>query len=483
MSFRMKGLLADQYQSRVEHSYLRLDNVITLENVPCEMVFSSSSGFIEHESAKHNYLPVFHLMGCITEIKGDFPYHVSSLYFDESQKAAMSRDIVYYPSPDELAHMIQKGKFFSKQFDIPMVLNRNVYNFPAVVNLTVVPPENEAAYEASVLDRSGDFEALDKTNLPIIYVGICGTGVSRKTDPLLDYYGIELDADFSSFVLTAESSGYVDPPLMGYIEEPVVEEEHQRMLNKDDYFLSEEDQRQLITAKKEEVLTPDVDRDLAADYHGVSAEDVLVAKATRNIAKRVEQRVVANQQELQQRLAEVRAEQRKNETEVKSEPDKSDKKDVIRESVSDMIRSSPRDDYEDQRHPDIMQQQSEVQMDLNSEQNQTVLDERSEDGTDSGTEEVQESDAFDLENMQGADVADVEDQAKVDEARVRDLSRNAAIAQQTDAVEEDEVGHAASDDHTEHTDDGSHLSRSEMAKLNESEFITSSPDNSAELDL
>lgn len=495
MSFRLKGLLANQYQSQVEHSYMRADNVITLENVPCEMTFESSSGFMEHESAKHNYLPVFHLMGSITEIRGDFPYHISSLYFGESDKAAMSRDILYYPSPDELAYMIKSGKFYSKQFDIPMVLNHNTYSFPALVNLMIVPPEDEIAYEQSVTDSSEktgtlDSDTVDKTNLPIVYVGLVGTGVSRKNDPLLDYYGIEMDADFPSFALTAESSGYTDPPLMKYIPEPEVETEKQNMRNKDDYYLSDEEQQRLITAQKDVTPELDLQQNQAAEYYMVSDEDVLVAKADRNISKRVEEKRMEDKRILEQRLSELRTEQEHDgeQDKVLTEGAESSEKKEFRS----VIMAEPAVDYEDQnqqqKHPDIMQQQTEVDVDLNPEQNQTVLDQRNDD-TNSGSEEVQESDVFDLEHMQGADVSNAEDQAKLEDARVRDVSRDTAVMQQTDAVNEDNIKNNVEDEQAKEGSVGSDvdsdkkLSRSEQAKLEDAAVITAEPDAGTEFDL
>lgn len=490
MSFRLKGLLADQYQSQVEHSYMKADNVVVLENVPCEMVFESSSGFMEHETAKHNYLPVFHLMGSITEIKGDFPYHVSSLYFTESEKVTMFRDILYYPTPDELAYLIQSGKYYSNHFDIPMVLNHNTYSFPAVVNLMIVPPEDEVAYEQAVFnssDKTGtlDSDTVDKTNLPIIYVGIMGTGVSRKNDKTLDYYGIELDTNYPSFVLTAESSGYTDPPLMKYIPEPVLESEQQQTLNREDYYLSEEEQRSLLTAQKEGVPEVDLQRDQAAEYYTVSEEDVLVAKADRNISKRVDQRRVEIKTDQEQRIADAKAQQALEfnvESNMKADSESKPKDaDVSRESVNrdlsheSVITAGPSEFYEEQRHPDIMQQQADVKMDLNPEQNQTIVDERAENDSDSGSDDVQESDAFDLEHMQGADVSNAEDQAKIEEARVRDMSRDAALMQQTDAVKEDE-NQAGSDTGSKK------LSRSEQAQL-EDAVITAEADAGVELDL
>lgn len=440
MSVRMKGLLADHYQSHVEHSYMQGGDMIVLENVPCEMVFASTSGFMEHESEQHNYLPVFHLIGNVTEIKGDFPFHISSLYFDDADKAALSKDIIYYPSPDELAHMIQKGRFFSNQFELPLLLSRNIYSFPAVVNLTIVPPENPEAYESAMLTGTLESENIDKLNLPIVYVGIVGSGVSRKNDPLLDYYGIELDADFPSFVLTAESSGYVDPPLMAYIPEPEVEAEGPG-LNQDDYYITEEDERRLLMANKEQ--TPDlVVEPQPEDYHDVSYEDVLVAKADRSISKRVTERVAQNEVERLERTEQLRAEMQEESDRLKDvSGNKDTKPDVNKNRQSGMIMAGPAESYDVEHQklsqPDMPQQQAEVKMDLNPEVNQTVVDDRAE----KAESDIQEADSFELEQMNGADVADASDQAKVDEARVRDLSRDAGMQQHEDAVDEDEKSH------------------------------------------
>ena len=65
MSIRLQAKLMGKLSSHIEESYLRQQDIITLENVHAEMVFRTTQGFMEHESQKHEYLPCFHLVGSI----------------------------------------------------------------------------------------------------------------------------------------------------------------------------------------------------------------------------------------------------------------------------------------------------------------------------------------------------------------------------------------------------------------------------------
>lgn len=285
MSVKLRGLLMDHYQSKLEQSYMREHPPVTLKNVDCEMVFQSESASIEHEDEAHHYLPVFHLRGRIKELKGNFPYSVSSISFGDDTSSDMTRDCYYYPTPAELAHMITVGKFYSNQFQIPEILNKNEYVLPVKVDLTVVPPTDEARYQAMISDEVSDdtVQDVDKSNLPLLYVKMLGTGVNEKTDKLLDYYGIHPVESFETYDLTAESSEYTDPPLMMYMEEPLVREDEEEDTDEDDFMMLKDDD--FLKTEPEKAKEDDAEAQPVERF--ANMEDVIVARMDRNIERRV----------------------------------------------------------------------------------------------------------------------------------------------------------------------------------------------------
>lgn len=458
MSMRLKGLLHEQYHSRLENSYMSDSEAIVLENVPCEMKFESGQGFMEHESEKHNYLPVFHLIGHITEIKGDFPYNISSLYFSEEDKSLLAKDCLYYPSPDELTHMIKTGKFYSKNFRIPALLDKNTYEFPAMVNLTIIPPPNPAAYEAATYQGGFHVESdFDKLNLPIVYVEFAGSGINRRNDRLLDYYGIEFDEAYPVFALTAESSGYTDPPLMEYMDAPVVEVTEQKE-NLADYYISPEEEANMMRASKEPDVQASMEDDLGADYRQLDEEDVVIAHAAKNITKRIEKQlglapaysvtqtkdVKSVYEPVAEHVAEKQTEQLITPEPVPSsvsEPTRS--KDVISVDEPDETLTKPlsSDDYvvdepdEKLIAPDMPQQQADVLMDFNPEENEYVKPDNEADTEDITLDDDTDTDMYDLQDEKGADVADAALQTKLDDQKVLEAAQGVAVEQQTEVVE------------------------------------------------
>lgn len=313
MSIKLRGLPISAYRSKVEHAYMRDGDAIVLENVPCEMTFESTNGFMEHESERHNYLPVFHLSGIIRDIRGKFPFNVSTVYFMDTDRQFITKDCVYYPTPDELVHMIKTGQYFTDRFALPDLMVHNTYSFPVLVNLTIIPPHNMAAYEQATFSGVSNPDAadIDKTNLPIFYVGFAGTGVTKKTDKLLDYYGITLDEDFDSYVLTAQAAGYTDPPLMDYIPEP--EEQPENVVEQsEDYYISEEESKDLIRARQEEVQRTQEEK--AAELQTAQEaefqddpESLILARADRDVAKRLQKKLqpeIEHESEKQQQAQE-----------------------------------------------------------------------------------------------------------------------------------------------------------------------------------
>ena len=104
MSMRLKGMLKNHLHAQLEQHMF--DDATVLENVPCEMTFECKQGFMEFETEAHSYLPLMHLIGSVTEVRGDFPFHISSLYFDNADVPYLTKDILYYPNPEEIAHTI-----------------------------------------------------------------------------------------------------------------------------------------------------------------------------------------------------------------------------------------------------------------------------------------------------------------------------------------------------------------------------------------
>ena len=498
MSMRLKGMLMNHLHAQLEQHLF--DNAMVLQDVPCEMTFRTAQGYMEYENEQHSYLPLFHLIGSIAEIRGDFPFHVSSLYFDDADKPYLTKDILYYPNPDELAHMIKVGQFYTKNFAIPKILDSQEYSFPARVNLTIIPPPNPAGYEMATY--GGDFVAEtdeEKLNLPIIYVQMAGTGVTRKTDKLLDYYGIDFEEDMEIYPLTAESSGYVDPPLMMYMQEPQSLSVETTRENIREMYISKEEEAQLIREQKAKESQAVVEPQVTDDYQMASPEDILLAQAERRIEQRVNERVKQNMLERQAQSEPIVEQevQKESEAELSSESQKDDMLDFLNNTKNgDFIFIDPKSDVlPEQTHsdndfiktdedgfikedeplsetvqddiatevvekqsenfiedtiatevaqPDMPQQQVDVKMDFNPEQNAFVEQERKEESSDGLVDE--ESDRVDLENMQGADVDDASLQAKLDEAHAKDVARGVAVSIQDDIVEQDEMIEKAEND-------------------------------------
>ena len=370
--------------------------------------------------------------------------------------------------------------------------------------MTIVPPPNPAAYE--IATYGGDFVAEtdeEKLNLPTVYLELAGTGINRKNDKLLDYYGIDFESDYPMYSLTAESSGYVDPPLMMYIEEPQISEED--AMTKEDMremYITPEEEAALIREQKARAAEAQAQAQVepTPDYQLSTPEDVLIAQASKNIEKRVGERLLENEKEKQAQREALEAENEKSlESEYEDEMQDTQESEKTTESTYDPMmdlldRTSMDDfmvgesenfveqpmaegdyitsdeesydsenDYNDDVasevedtasdevivdeamaseviHPDMPQEQAEVKMDFDAEHNSFVEDERAEEKETSSDGLIDEdSDRVDMENMQGADVSDAKLQAKLDEAHTKDVSTNAAVNMQDDIIERDDA--------------------------------------------
>ena len=489
MSMKLKAFLMENIQSKMEQAYLQSAEVLTLKNVPCEMEFEAISGWMEHESEKHQYLPVFHLTGRIKEVHGNFPYNVSSLTFSEmDMNQKLQKDILYYMKPDELAHLIQTGQFYTKNFQVPEILSANTYSFPVLVDMTVVPPPKPLAYEQALYDvglSESTVEGIDKTNLPIFYLGFAGTGVNRKKDALLDYYGIEFDEDFPLYVLTAESSGYTDPPLMQYITEPVLEQEEELQSQEDLYVTPEEEA--LLQRQQEEKQAEAAVFNPQDDYQ-MTAEDILLAQADRNIESRMAEKLAAREREalmekgiqppqaqaeqqkqsgvekqhvtekvqenqkvvapvkkesalerLTRAMAQVQEKPKQTEkpvmvkeetVEVQTYEEPTVQPEIAEEKVTVVDTKETEQGVVKESNPENPESYKAVEAVVKNESDaQKRMDELNgqKEDTELGVLEEDETDRDSLEDANGADVSDARLQAKIEEAKARENARAAAV--------------------------------------------------------
>lgn len=482
---KIKGRLLDRVSSRVEAAYAGKDNVIQLTDVPCELTFKTGQAYVEHEDEKHNYLPCFKLRGIIDEVRGDFPYNISCVYFGSDDQSSLTKTISYYPSPKELAHMITVGGFYSKRFEIPDVIRENTYSFPALVDLTIVPPPNPAAYEAATYDPMADELDVNSVNLPVVYVKIKGSGVTRKTDPLLDYYGIDLDNDFQAFAMTAESSGYRQPQLLEYIPEPEPEPEPEQAVTDmpqqvdEAHYITPEEEAELLADRSTQYAPQQ--EEIVHEFVAGDPEDALLTRLSQDIDRRVRDRHVSEEVNYEQvfgpkksqhsndllsmrrRELESRNEktnQPKPEKQPDKQPAKANERTVGEKSLSTSdARSMPRSEIakpvpekpavkrptnvsqlmtaaaaraaERARsarltNPETPQKVAENKMDFNPEANAFVADKREQDAPVKG----EEKDVHTLQDMHGADVADAREQSKIDDQRALELAQEAARAAQ-----------------------------------------------------
>lgn len=439
MSLRLKAFLADTHKTRLQQAYKQNANIMVLKDVPCEMKFISSNGWLEHESEQHQFLPILHVKGNILELHGNFPYNVTTLVFDEDTAKRLDKDILYFPTPSELSHLIETGKYFTKHFQLPKVLTNNAYDFPVRVNLTIIKPDDETAY------NSANF-VLEKENLPVFYVEFAGTGVNKKNDKLLDYYGIDFDSDYEMYVLTAESSGYTDPPLMNYVTEPEIEHDESSKEDTADYYLSPEEENSLIRAKTVEKEKAEQHIEFTDDYQ-FTDEDILIASADKNIEKRIAERrkALENQQitvkkdvepvELDSQLTgditNLLASVTGQNLNIKNDP-------VVSQSIQSDNTNERVNESDKKIAPDMPEQIAEIKMDLNPFENSVVKQEQKEKAENTAGLENNEDDLNKLADTQGADVSDTRLQAKVDEAKAFDAAKSVAIDIQSDIVKESE---------------------------------------------
>lgn len=447
MSVRLKGVLMNHLHSMFEQNLF--SNAIKLQDVACEMTFQTAQGYMEFENEKHSYLPVFHLIGSITEIRGDFPLHISSLYFGDEDRPYLTKDILYYPNPQEIAHMITVGQFYTKRFRVPAILDTQVYTFPARVNLTIIPSPNPAMYERATY--GGDFVAetdMEKLNLPIVYVDFAGTGVTRKTDKLLDYYDIDFEEDFEIYPLTAESSGYVNPPLMMYMDAPEAVMEHDGVPeNMAEMYITREEEMQMIRDQREREQQQQQQQEIIQEpqfqsEQQMSHEDLLIAKAARSIEQRVANRVCENEMETEnvQETVEETVEQIEHDVMLDFlEQTNATSVIMFDESMHMMSEESEVGNNEMHESPDVPEQHVAVEVSVE----QTEAMKRQDSVADMiGADDDfirADSDEVDLAAQEGADVQDASLQTKLDEAHTKDIAKNVAVNIQDEIVEQDEL--------------------------------------------
>lgn len=82
--------------------------------------------------------PYMHLVGECDSIRGDMPYGVSELTFENTKGIPV--DFIYEFTNDELANLVQKG-LYSRGFACPDILYQSVMEMPITCDLTVVRPQ------------------------------------------------------------------------------------------------------------------------------------------------------------------------------------------------------------------------------------------------------------------------------------------------------------------------------------------------------
>lgn len=82
--------------------------------------------------------PYMHLVGECDSIRGDMPYGVSELTFENTKGIPV--DFIYEFTNDELANLVQKG-LYSRGFACPDILYQSVMEMPIICDLTVVRPQ------------------------------------------------------------------------------------------------------------------------------------------------------------------------------------------------------------------------------------------------------------------------------------------------------------------------------------------------------
>lgn len=433
-TLRIKAFMAGTHQARLQQAYLEAGSLVHLAGVPCEMTFHSDAAWLDHEDEQHHYLPVFHIRGNVSEIHGNFPYNVTSLVFDEETTKVLKKDILYFMTPKEMAHIIETGKFYSDKFEIPEVLKNNEYSFPVVTNLYIVPPERPQ-------------DPIEKDNVPIFYVEFAGTGVTRKNDKLLDYYGIDFDIDYPVYAMTAESSGYTDPTLMEYIVAPVEEAEEQAQQVDESEYLTKEDEQNLIRTKQQE-KEEEQKIDLQENYQPTE-EDLILANAD----KRIEERMARQMKERgMTHISKVPVNKAPETTATdalsalsgktesgKTESSKTGEKEQPSMNLGGEFAAEKTAGEKDKlAQPDAPQQMKEVKMDLNPYENETVKEERKEEKTENAGLAADETDEQKLAMANGADVSDARLQTKVDEANAKKDAAATAVDVQKDVQETSE---------------------------------------------
>lgn len=82
--------------------------------------------------------PYMHLVGECDSIRGDMPYGVSELTFENTKGIPV--DFIYEFTNDELANLVQKG-LYSRGFACPDILYQSIMEMPITCDLTVVRPQ------------------------------------------------------------------------------------------------------------------------------------------------------------------------------------------------------------------------------------------------------------------------------------------------------------------------------------------------------
>lgn len=116
-------------------------DVVTRERVPATMVLETSDAFVEVDAPEPGASlgrPYLSLVGRVAEIRGEFPFDVSTVRFAEAE----DRPTVTYRyelSRTNLVEMCAKG-MFEPGFEVPDVIRDNDFELPCSVSCAALAP-------------------------------------------------------------------------------------------------------------------------------------------------------------------------------------------------------------------------------------------------------------------------------------------------------------------------------------------------------
>ena len=120
------------------------DDVVVRDHVPATMVLETSDAFIEMDTPEQGAVlgrPYLVLVGRAVELRGDFPFDVTTVRFaEEEDRPPVS--FRYELSRTNLVEMCAKG-LFEPGFDVPDVIRNTDFELPCSVSCAALAPVAE----------------------------------------------------------------------------------------------------------------------------------------------------------------------------------------------------------------------------------------------------------------------------------------------------------------------------------------------------